>query len=411
MQSEIPIIIICYNNYRYVQNTLLQILSTNKEYYKNIQILNNNSTCLETLDFLKKVDVKVIHNENNGPWISSTINTHIYDVLPNKFILTDPDLKLNEHIPKNFIEILSFLSDEYQTSKIGFALDISDFDKMYKYENYCSSKNIFNWESQFWIHKIDDDRYELYKSDIDTTFCLVNKNYQHNCFNMRIARNFTAKHLPWYIDNEIFNTYENYLNALNTTNISTISKIIKPYIDENYLKIYKNNELFLIKNENENLFFWKNTFSQWENETFEILDTFLSKDKVFIDIGNCIGTTMYGCRKSKHVYSTDKSSEEIHNLKTNCSNYTIESIEDIENIKKYQNNISLIKVDIKGEEENILNVLFDLHTTNNVPLYIKFYYDLWKDKNIDRFHFLSENNKKSIVSNSFISILFKLIQN
>ena len=109
MQSEIPIIIICYNNYRYVQNTLLQILSTNKEYYKNIQILNNNSTCLETLDFLKKVDVKVIHNENNGPWISSTINAHIYDVLPNKFILTDPDLKLNEHIPKNFIELRPFV--------------------------------------------------------------------------------------------------------------------------------------------------------------------------------------------------------------------------------------------------------------------------------------------------------------
>ena len=35
----VPIIVICYNNYKYVDNTLKQILKINKEYYKNIQIL------------------------------------------------------------------------------------------------------------------------------------------------------------------------------------------------------------------------------------------------------------------------------------------------------------------------------------------------------------------------------------
>ena len=105
---DIPIIIICYNNYKYVENTLSQLLRINKEYYKNIQILNNNSTCLDTARFLKGVDVNVIHNsENRGPWITYYNNTHIYDVLPNKFIVMDPDLKLNEHLPSNFVEILS----------------------------------------------------------------------------------------------------------------------------------------------------------------------------------------------------------------------------------------------------------------------------------------------------------------
>jgi hypothetical protein len=129
---NIPILIICYNNYKYVKNTLEQIVKINKEYYKNIQIVNNNSNCKDTINFLKNVDVNVIHNDNNGPWINNEINIHIYETLPDKYILTDPDLELNQHIPTNFIEVLSELSDKYGTSKIGLALDISDFEKMYE---------------------------------------------------------------------------------------------------------------------------------------------------------------------------------------------------------------------------------------------------------------------------------------
>ena len=40
---NIPILIICYNNYKYVNDTLLQIKRINKNYYNNIQIINNTS--------------------------------------------------------------------------------------------------------------------------------------------------------------------------------------------------------------------------------------------------------------------------------------------------------------------------------------------------------------------------------
>lgn len=46
---DIPILVICYNNYKYVKNTLEQIKKINSEYYKNIQIVNNSSNCLETI--------------------------------------------------------------------------------------------------------------------------------------------------------------------------------------------------------------------------------------------------------------------------------------------------------------------------------------------------------------------------
>jgi len=460
---NIPIIIICYNNYKYVKNTLTQILKINKEYYKNIQILNNNSTCLDTIQFLNNIDVKVIHNfSNNGPWIVPWNNKNIYDILPDKFILTDPDLKLNENIPNNFIEILSELSDKYKTNKIGFALDISDYEKFYKDQNYAYSKSIYEWEKKFWENKINDDNYILYKESIDTTFCLINKNYIYND-SIRIAGNFTVKHLPWYIENEIYNTYENYINNINTTKISSISKIIKSYIEEKYLQIYKNNELFLIENNeiNQNLGFWKDIYSHWEKETFEVFDKYLSKDKIFIDIGGWIGTTaMYGSRKSKHVYSIEadpKSFEDMtNNFKINCSkNYTLinKAIFDIDNIKikfgkniflpnskmndstsqiysddivtneyylaetitleniikNYQINvseISLIKVDIEGGEENILNDLFDIHIKYNISLYISFHYIWWKNKNLDRFSFLSSEIKNKIILYPFISIIF-----
>ena len=153
-RMTIPIIIICYNNYKYVLNTIEQLRRINKEYYKNIQIVNNNSTCVHTIQFLNNLDINVIHNStNNGPWITNTNNTHIYNSLPDKFILTDPDLQLNPKLPHNFIEILSELSDTYKTEKIGFALDIDDFEKMYKNTNYTHGKSIYEWEIQFWDKK------------------------------------------------------------------------------------------------------------------------------------------------------------------------------------------------------------------------------------------------------------------
>ena len=199
---NIPIIVVCYNNYKYVKNMLLQISKINKEYYKNIQILNNQSTCLDTINFLNNVDVKVIHNNaNNIPRITNESNSHIYHTLPDKFILTDPDLKLNENIPINFIEILAKLSDKYQVGKVGFALDISDHEKMYKLI-YYNNVDIYNWEKVFWEKKINDCDYDLYYAPLDTTFCLVNKNFIY-ADHIRIAGDFTAKHLPWYIENEV----------------------------------------------------------------------------------------------------------------------------------------------------------------------------------------------------------------
>jgi FkbM family methyltransferase len=462
---DIPIVIISFNNYKYVKNTLEQIKRINIRYYKNIIIMDNCSTCKETLHYLQTVDVGVVFNQtNNGPWIQENCNSELYHKLPNKFIISDPDLQYNENIPSNFIDILSALSDKYGCNKIGFALDIQDFDKMYQDSNYTKGQSIYDWESKFWESRIDDNNYELYVADIDTTFCLTNK--LNNYRGIRIAGNFLAKHIPWYVDNKIYNRYDINKTVYNANAVhSSIRTLLKNYSDENYESVKRNNETFFINKSQQNINFFKNIFSSWENDTFVIFDRFLKKNKTFIDVGAWVGTTgMYGSRLSKDIICVEADSDSYRelemNMKDNCEkNYKLinKAIYHIDNIhisfgkNRFLNNsqlndstsqiydsnanvnananvnvvetitikriiegynvnykdISLIKVDIEGGEENILEDLYYIYATYNVPLYVSFHYSWWNDKNLDRFAFLSYENKKVIYNNPFISILFQ----
>lgn len=443
MAQDIPIVIICYNNYRYVENTLSQILRINKEYYKNIIILNNASTCEDTIEYLRKLAssdgsgsvVSIINNIGNfGPWIAADNNSHIYNVLPNKFVLTDPDLKLNDNIPSNFIDILATLSDKYKTTKIGLALDITEHHKFYQTAEYMANLSIYDWEKRFWIDRIEDAEYVLYKADIDTTFCLINKdnvaanaasasaNAANAYLQIRVAGNFTAKHIPWYIDNEVYNIYDNYSACINTTHISTIARIVKPFVEDNYLRIYKNGELFLIKNSDVSPF-WRDVYGGWDNEMFEVFDKYLSKDKVFIDIGDWITpTSLYATRKSKYVYGIEYSDSEAADtsftsiMKDNCANNYKRAAgaasADIETLIKdaiaatAATAISLIRLDIDGKEEDMLSDLYNIHIKYGATLFIKFNYSKWKDKNIDRFQFLTQKAKDIIKAYSSCYILF-----
>jgi hypothetical protein len=414
--SDIPIVIISYNNYKFVQNTLKQILGINKDYYNNIIILDNCSNDKDTINYLQNVNVKIINNSSNpGPWISQHQNKHIYDILPSKFILTDPDLELNENIPTNFIEILADLSDKYNCRKIGFALDINEPDKMldtpYFTKHNTPQGTIRDWELQFWKYKINDEKYELYYADIDTTFCLINKNniYSNNTF--RIAGNFTAKHLPWYVDCKVYSLYESYSLYNKSTKISTISDTLYSYINNNYLKVNKNDEYFFIKKDktNPNLTFWENNYTNWENNKFSMMDKYLDTNKRYIEIGAKIGATaIYANRKSKHVYSVEDNiylyNDMVANFKVNYTNsYTLInkdiSINNIiDNYDMTPNDISLINIDIDGKEENILFDLYNMHTKYNFPILININYDKWENKNLERFDFLTLDQKNNIIT-------------
>jgi hypothetical protein len=111
-----------------------------------------------------------------------------------KYFITDPDLLLNPDLPQDFMDTLCKISDKYQAYKVGFALDITtDIREDVRYGSYT----IKQWESQMWRHPISDSEFpDLWKTGIDTTFCLVNHTFPKETY-IRVAGNFTAVHRPW----------------------------------------------------------------------------------------------------------------------------------------------------------------------------------------------------------------------
>lgn len=221
----VPIIIISFNNYKYVDNTIKQLIQINPTLEPFLIIMDNASQDPDTKEYLKNTTVRVIFNSyNNGPWITSSRNTHVFNELPEKFIITDPDFQFNAKMPANFIEIMLMLSDKYNTDKIGLAISLENPEKMYQ-DVYCAGKTIVEWETQLWQNRIKDPEYELYNAAIDTTFCLINKSNISN-LHIRIAGNFTAVHLPFYIENPILTLDEEY-KMYEYSKFSTISKLVK----------------------------------------------------------------------------------------------------------------------------------------------------------------------------------------
>ena len=121
-KNSIPIVVISYNNHYYVRNMIQQLSKYNQLH--NTIILDNNSDCQETLDYLNSNHgVRVIRNDTNrGPWIRPGVNDHIYNQLPEHFILTDADLQFHPELPLDFIPRLYDLIEKYPCRKMGLAL-------------------------------------------------------------------------------------------------------------------------------------------------------------------------------------------------------------------------------------------------------------------------------------------------
>ena len=65
----------------------------------------------------------------------------------------------------------------------------------------------------------------------------------------------------------------------------------------------------------------KNIFSTWEEETFDVFDKYLKKDKQFLDIGAWVGTTaLYASRLSSYVVCVEADPVSVKKLQNNINN-------------------------------------------------------------------------------------------
>ncbi len=396
----IPIIIPCFNNHIYVENTLKQLKKINPNLLNTVIILNNSSTDFKTQKYLKNLSgIKIINNPNNGPWINNNKNVHIYRILPEKYIITDPDLEFNENLPKNFIEILSNLSDQYRVTRIGFAIKIDDFNKMYQDSDYLFGLNIFQWENQNYQNRLANLEYELYGTGIDTTFCLINKNYINDNSCIRIGGNFTCRHLPFYIHDDLLNIYQKYLYwSTSIKNLSTIAKLYRNYITLNYQIINIKNESILIKNTDKRLDFWKE-YESINKELLNTLDKYLDSNKDFIELNTGLNKlSVYSARKSNKVYTNNTNQYfsdiykdnldniEYFNIETNYNNFVSNLLEKVK-----PESISIINIDINGQEEIILDKLIEINKEYSIPIIIKFYCRMKEIKLNKELKFISKN--------------------
>jgi hypothetical protein len=191
--TQIPIVIIAWNNLFFVRRFINQIRAMPQP----IIIIDNSSSFKPMLEYYisLKLEMKerlTIHllDKNYG----HEVYVKLPHLLPQTYVISDPDLELNSKMPLNAIEHLLEISNTYKLRKIGLALDISDHEK-FIFGDFA--KLVYGIESKYYINRIPDSNYELYIAPTDTTFCLVNtKNDEQR--NLRVAGIFTAKHLPWY---------------------------------------------------------------------------------------------------------------------------------------------------------------------------------------------------------------------
>lgn len=216
--NAVPIIVVSYNNGIYVDHCVRQL---NVRSIKPI-IIDNASRDAETLAILSNISTTkkafVIRSAVN---MGARIGFYepIYNVLPDIFGYTDPDLLFNQDLPEDFIQQLAGICDHFECFKAGFALpyqtkyDLTDRlmklrpRKIIPYEKFLT---VSQWESRFWNKPLKHDWLEVYAAPIDTTFAIYHKKYYRGDFfdAIRVAGNFSALHMPWFPDLDLLSLHK-----------------------------------------------------------------------------------------------------------------------------------------------------------------------------------------------------------
>jgi len=200
--KDIPIFI---NNKENLTDTKGLVGDLIERGYSNIHILDNDSDYPPLLEWYNNCPATVHRYPNHGDkcfWnskICDQYKDHKY------LVLSTSDIRLNPKTPDDFIEKMIEKLEKYpQFDKIGLSLAL-DFERNTEYQEWS-----YNWEQQFWKNEIEPN---LYNAHVDTTFNVF-KPGPHSYNGMRIAGDFTARHMTWYIDfnKELPEQEQYYLN-------------------------------------------------------------------------------------------------------------------------------------------------------------------------------------------------------
>jgi len=224
----IPILIISFNQLFYLKQ-LIDFLS--KHNFKNIIIIDNNSTYEPLLEYFDKIESEVtIHRlkGNYGHLVFWKVKELYEKYSKGYYVVTDADINPIAECPEDFlIYFKKILDKDLKITKVGFSLKIDDIPT-----TNINREKILKWESRFWENCTSEGDYI---AGIDTTFALYRPNYNHDkktfIRGRRTKYPYTAKHGGWYVDNDRLTEeqkfYFEHCNDSSSWRIDNKGKLIK----------------------------------------------------------------------------------------------------------------------------------------------------------------------------------------
>ncbi len=202
-KTDIPIIINNFNRLTFLMSLIKRL---EEDGYKNIYIIDNNSTYQELLNYYKNINYTIFRlNKNIGK--HALWHTHLYGLFQNDyFVFTDSDMIPDNDCPSDYIAIFKQLLEKYpKYDKVGFGLRIDDLPDYYNLK-----QQVIKWENKFWEKEIENN---VYRANIATTFALYRPfaaGDAESTIALRTGFPYVAKHLPWYLDSNNLSEEEKY---------------------------------------------------------------------------------------------------------------------------------------------------------------------------------------------------------
>jgi hypothetical protein len=233
---DIPVVLLSYNNLTLLKAMVRQLREC---FDAHVVIADNGSKYPPMIDYLEGIarsDPKVRvwrFGGNFGPHLLfQEAGRHQFNSMPRFFALSDSDMRLGDHLPRNFLCVLAHLTQRLRVPKAGLALDIADHQYMHQLGNYTRNKTIYEWERSVYKARVDVEGWpevqgHVYDAPIDTTFAVYDKaQFARNDTTdvtyfidtaVRVTGPFTAKHRPWYPETIAAIPAEELSHMLNTS--------------------------------------------------------------------------------------------------------------------------------------------------------------------------------------------------
>ncbi|WP_304314263.1 glycosyltransferase family 2 protein [Phocaeicola plebeius] len=209
--KNIPIII---NNFNRLECLKKLINKLEKSGYKNIYIIDNNSSYPPLLAYYKTLSYHIFYLKENIGYLALW-KTNIYKkFIRSYYVYTDPDVIPINECPDDFLEHFFKIMQQYKTvQKVGFGLRIDNLP-----DTYPQKQKVIEWEKHFFEKPLST---HVYKAQIDTTFALYRpftggEAHKYK-FNIRTGMPYMAEHLPWYQNGELTEEDIYYKNHIQTS--------------------------------------------------------------------------------------------------------------------------------------------------------------------------------------------------